>query len=128
MKEFKTQLNRIEGKINQILDLLQVEDDSVYVPTKAEIEEIHQFAKGTEEYMTEKFFEDHPYMKFEHTSNGKWQPITEEMRIRLRAAKKVVALSEEDVQFVDQMLSVDDGTEGQFRKVNAILYTLYKKK
>ena len=134
--ELKAQLNRMESKLNSIenkLDLILNEfmsnEQDYYEPTQSEINDIKEFV----EKINSEWFEKYPYEKYEHSGNGKWEPITEGMRERALAASRVLKgnVSEEDVNFLKNTVANTDNatdlTEGQIKKLNALLYQLYKK-
>ena len=124
--ELKAQLNRMESKLNQIIDLV---DPNFYQPSQAEIDDIKEFVEKS----NDEWFERYPYEKYTHSGNGKWEPITEGMRDRALAAARVLkgVLSEKDILFLKDTVGNKDNatdlTDGQIRKLNALLYQLYKK-
>lgn len=124
LNKIKTQLNRIESLIKRLLE----EEQDVYIPTQAEKNEISSFASKAQKEARETWCEENTYIKFTHKNESKWQPITEEMMLYLKALDMYLAVPEvtqEDRQFVKQMLGVTDGTDGQFKKINALVYKLY---
>jgi len=124
LNKIKTQLNRIESLIKRLLE----EEQDVYIPTQAEKDEISSFASKAQKEARERWIDENNYVKFTHNNESKWQPITEEMMLYLKALDMYLAVPEvtqEDRQFVKQMLGVTDGTDGQFKKINALVYKLY---
>ena len=123
LNKIKNQLNRIESQIKKLLA-----EEEVYIPTQKEKEEINSFASKAQKQARELFCEENKYIKFTHENKSKWQPITKEMQLYLRAIDMYLSVPDvtlEDRQFVKQMLNVTDGTDGQFKKINALVYTLY---
>jgi|DEB0MinimDraft_3_1074331.scaffolds.fasta_scaffold120995_2 hypothetical protein len=136
-----TQIGNLTYVIEQLTDSLNKTDDFnnwSYADSFASIanslvkaNSLHKTElniRGKQSLLNKDWFEENPYMKFEHSGQTKWQPITNEMATRLTKAKQTLNLPQEDVAFIDQMCSVDDGTVGQFKKINAIIYQLYNQK
>ena len=125
LNKIKTQLNRIESLIKK---LLAEEEQAVYIPTQTEKKHIKDFGSKAQKEARDKFCDENEYVKFTHNNESKWQPITEEMMLYLNAMTmflSVPLITLEDMQFIKQMLGVTDGTDGQFKKINALVYTLY---
>lgn len=123
LNKIKTQLNRIESLVKRLL-----EEEDVYVPTQSEKSEISRFSKQVNSDAKDQFCESNDYVKFTHKKESKWQPITDEMKVLLEAMDRLLYVPEvtqEDKQFIKQMLDVTDGTDGQFKKINALVYKLY---
>lgn len=125
LNKIKTQLNRIESLIKR---LLEEQEQDVYIPTQAEKNEISSFASKAQKEARERWIDENNYIKFTHKNESKWQPITEEMMLYLTAIDMYLSVpdvTQEDRQFVKQMMGVTDGTDAQFKKINALVYKLY---
>jgi len=82
--------------------------------------------------INDEWFEQYPYMKFTHSKKGKWEPITEDMRVRALAAARITRLyDEKEIQFLKDLVGnpdfATDLTEGQVGLLNALLYKFYTK-